>query len=426
MGKKGAASKAKEAAVASPSSRDSFLESLNAEDRRLAESVGIKDATALASEKAKMEARSKKAHEAQRSQVWQNQKREAWEKENDKKLREKAREDKQWDQQVKQTRARALAQGVLESQEHMDGSWYVQVGKDTWTEVQDKYYCTLCEKHLNDSTLLAHIESKDHGKKVAWLNQGVTTCPKVPAPAPQQQAAACSGAAASAAGAAPGAPLEPWQELGTDGWQVRCIPCDKVIDECHLATADHTSRLQAWQERQNVLRSGYQAPALPYLAYVPADPAFPAGERWMRCLLCKKWVQDEYSHSGTHTAPDGSKEHRKNLINYPPNDPWYEENVTREKLKYHPEVAPTPAPRQAPTPAPWANSVPTPIVSWTNAAAAAASAPCPAAPTAPTAAAPAELPKGWHTTTDPGTGKAYYYHSETNEVRWDPPTVNEC
>ena len=87
-------------------------------------------------------------------------------------------------------------------------------------------------------------------------------------------AAAASGAAAGAAAAAyPQAPLEPWQELGQDGWQVRCIPCDKVIDACHLAKPDHVSRLQAWQDTQNVLQSGYQAPALPYLAYVPADPA---------------------------------------------------------------------------------------------------------------------------------------------------------
>jgi len=214
--------------------------------------------------------------------------------------------------------------------------------------------------------------------------------------------------------------------LAQDGWQLRCIPCDKVIDFSHVASADHMARLQAWQDRQNVLQSGYPAPALPYLAYVPADPAYPAGERWMRCLLCNKWVQDEYLHSGTHMAPDGSKEHRKNLLNYPPSDPWYQENVTREKLKYHPAAAAAvPIVQQAPTPAPWAACVPTPAVaSWTNAAA--ASVPYPTNPMVPQLIAPPELPKNWHRTTDKESGRPYYYHGETNEVRWDPPTVNEC
>ena len=90
---------------------------------------------------------------------------------------------------------------------------------------------------------------------------------------------------AAAASGDPQAPLEPWQELlhcRFIGMYVRCIPCNKVIDAYHLAKPDHVSRLQAWQDTQNVLQSGYQAPALPYLAYVPADPAYPAGERWMK------------------------------------------------------------------------------------------------------------------------------------------------
>jgi len=458
MGKKGQSPKAaspkaaspktaKEFAVTSPS-HNPFLESLNDADRRLAESVGAHDATALAVEKTKMEERRRKAIESQKNRAWENEKQKAREKENDKRTREKDREDRKWDQQLNQVKARALREGVIEAQEHMDGSWYVQVSRDTWKEVQGQYFCTHCEKHLNDTTLGSHIDGKDHLKKVAW--QGPTTCPMVPptqtmaaaaaapppqtaaawpgAPPSQQTAEKWAGAAAAGVVYSPGSPLEPWQELLPDGWQMRCILCDKVIDASHLASADHVARLQALQDRQNVLQSGYPAPALPYLAYVPADPAAPAGERWMRCLLCQKWVQDEYSHSGTHMVPDGSKEHRKNLLNYPPNDPWYQEKVTREKLKYHPaDAAAVPPVLQAATPAPWAACVPTPAVaSWTTNAAA-ASTPYPTNPTVPQPAAPPELPQNWHRATDPNSGRHYYYHGETNEVRWDPPAaVNEC
>jgi len=425
MGKKSAA----KAKVASPSPTDSWLESLNAADRKLAESCGCSDATALAREKAKMEERSKKAVESQQQRTWENKKNEAWQKAEDKKSREKEREEKKWQHEAEKIKARALKEGVLESHEHLDGSWYVQVGADTWKVVQDKFYCTLCDKHLNDCTLNSHIESKDHVKKLSWQG-GLTTAAAPSGPSAPAARAVAVSASASAAAISPDGPLEPWQELGQDGWQVRCIPCGKVIDACHLASEDHISRLQAWQDRQLVLQSGYQAPALPYLAYVPADPNYPDGERWIRCLLCKKWVQDEYSHCGTHMAPDGSKEHRKNLVNYPPNDPWYQENVTREKQKYHPSTTqaatsvatPVPKVRQTPTPAPWAANVPTPAASWANAAAGSVPYPAVSAVPQPTP----ELPKHWIMVEDKASGRPYYYHSETRETRWDPPTVNEC
>jgi len=120
-------------------------------------------------------------------------------------------------------------------------------------------------------------------------------------------------------------------------------------------------------------------------------------------------------------APDGSKEHRKRLAVYPPNDPWYQENVTREKLKYHPPAATVLAAEQAPTPAPWAACVPTPLASGTNVAA--ASAPYKVNPTLPQLIA---LPNNWHRTTDKVSGRPFYYHGETQEVRWDPPKVTEC
>ena len=77
--------------------------------------------------------------------------------------------------------------------------------------------------------------------------------------------------------------------------------------------------------------AGYPAPDLPYLAWVPADGG--SGEKWMKCLLCQQWCQDETSHTGTQRAPAGSKDHQKKLRNYGPGDPWYEEEVESLELR---------------------------------------------------------------------------------------------
>ena len=81
----------------------------------------------------------------------------------------------------------------------------------------------------------------------------------------------------------------------------------------------------------------YPAPELPHLAWVPSEENDPDSERWQKCLLCDKWVNDEHSHSGTRQASEGSKGHQKNLRNYPPGSPWYERNVVQERRKWHPE-----------------------------------------------------------------------------------------
>ena len=44
--------------------------------------------------------------------------------------------------------------------------------------------------------------------------------------------------------------------------------------------------------------SGYQAPKEFHLAYVPCDESNPDSERWIKCLLCNKFQQDEWSHIG--------------------------------------------------------------------------------------------------------------------------------
>ena len=83
----------------------------------------------------------------------------------------------------------------------------------------------------------------------------------------------------------------------------------------------------------------YPEPELPHLAWVPSEEHDLESERWQKCLLCNKWVNDEHSHSGTRQAPDGSVGHQKNLRNYPPGSPWYERNVVEERRRWHPAQA---------------------------------------------------------------------------------------
>ena len=46
-----------------------------------------------------------------------------------------------------------------------------------------------------------------------------------------------------------------------------------------------------------------------YLAWFLTNPADPSSERWLRCLLCEKCVQDERHHSD---VPEASKDHKEN------------------------------------------------------------------------------------------------------------------
>eukprot|EP00930_Biecheleria_cincta_P065796 TRINITY_DN51701_c0_g1_i1.p1 TRINITY_DN51701_c0_g1~~TRINITY_DN51701_c0_g1_i1.p1 ORF type:complete len:326 (+),score=53.79 TRINITY_DN51701_c0_g1_i1:41-1018(+) len=132
--------------------------------------------------------------------------------------------------------------------------------------------------------------------------------------------------------------LEDWQELAADG--LRCKPCRKMIDSAHLETPDHAVRLLRWQQEHQAEASGYPEPELPYLAYIPYEGF---STRQLTCLLCRNskrpegaWVADLTIHCGTHEQPAGSKEHNKNLRNYPPNDPWYVENVINVRRRWHP------------------------------------------------------------------------------------------
>ena len=73
----------------------------------------------------------------------------------------------------------------------------------------------------------------------------------------------------------------------------RCIPRGKVIDARHVATAAHKGRLEQWQCDREMKTTSRPAPVLPYLAWAPFEESGAASERWLKCLLCNKWCQDE-------------------------------------------------------------------------------------------------------------------------------------
>lgn len=324
-------------AAPSPSSAacsESWLDALSADDRRFAISTNAGSLQEFEAKKEKREADAKKASEQQKQQVRQNERYKQWEKDNMKQARAKAVDERKWQKQAEMALQRGLKEGILVAEDWGDGVWWCKgfdpENPETYKQVEDMYYCTLCDKHLNDNTLESHLDSNGHKKKLSWTQWDGDASPSAPAASPAAAPAAASPKASPKAAA-----------------------------------------------------EEYPAPALPWLAWVDAPPeqASKPGERWQKCLLCDKWIQDEWSHSGSPEVPDGSKDHQKKLRNY---HEWYEDYVREERRKYHPEptvcrttsaaaasrpppAAPPPPPgpppgpppaapsgRAPPTPAPWA------------------------------------------------------------------------
>lgn len=349
--KKNSKASAPSAAV---SQQELFWDSLYGEDLALAKATGCSCAADLEREKQKKQERQAKADAAQRQNLRENEWKRQKEKEEEKKQREKTREENKWKKQFEIAKKQAFSEGVLEAIDYGDGVYWVQCEDKRWQEVQGEYYCPLCNKHLNQSSLELHINSDAHKKKVAWMSSpsALLSGPSVPAAsAPRAINTAIVKRDAPAA-------MAEWQTMGPDGL-VRCIPCNKVVDDNHISSGDHIRRLESWLAHEQLKKTGYAAPALEYLAYVPSVPGDNNSERWLKCLLCQKFVQDDTSHSGTKENPQGSVQHKKYLTNYV-GTAWYQENVIKERLKWHPAptVRCTPVPKPAASPAPWATAAP--------------------------------------------------------------------
>ncbi len=69
---------------------------------------------------------------------------------------------------------------------------------------------------------------------------------------------------------------------------------------------------------------------------MPWDMKDPNNQRYLRCLLCDKWVQDERSHCGSASDPQGSREHQTNLAKYKVGRDFWLYNVERVRDKWHP------------------------------------------------------------------------------------------
>jgi hypothetical protein len=194
----------------------------------------------------------------------------------------------------------------------------------------------------------------------------------------------------------------------------KCLACNKVMTDEHASTDVHKNRVENWRQYQQLQTTGSQAPPEEHLAWVPSVESDPTSERWMKCLLCEKWCQDDTSHSGRVGVlnPPGSKEHLKNLRNYE----WYKDKVQLERIKWHPETAAsTAAPTRSTAKAAAAKATPAPWAASTTAKAA----PPPKAAPKPLAEQP--LPQGWEEHKDDECN-SYFYYPATGKTQWDRPT----
>lgn len=167
----------------------------------------------------------------------------------------------------------AIDSGLLEATGDSFGGWFVYVDGER-VEAHGQWFCPLCWKHLNEYTLMQHVESKDHIKRSEW----------------QQWSSVASSS--------------------NGGTVVK-----KIEEDPHPLALS---------------KAEYVDPREEFLAWVPPDPSRP-DERCLRCLLCQKWVQDDWSHS----LKEGSKDHRRHMENhYHFRSDWYVDNVVKLKKKY--------------------------------------------------------------------------------------------
>jgi len=186
-----------------------------------------------------------------------------------------------------------------------------------WAEKnKDGYWqCIPCQKRIDEY----HVESNGHRRKVeqfiryhaqAPIEQYQELPPDIPVDTKADQYDLQNAS---------------WAERDQDGNWV-CIPCRKQIDDFHLESAGHRRKLDSFLRNQEP--SMYEDPPEEFLVWMLADEAEPNGEKWLRCLMCSKWVNDAESHSAT----GGSKEHVRNLLlHYNARSEWYIKNVLPQK-----------------------------------------------------------------------------------------------
>lgn len=224
--------------------------------------------------------------------------------------------------------AKAKEEGIVKAQQNDEGTWCVETATGPEPAL-NQYFCTYCCKHLNKLVLVDHMANDLHKKK--RIDTIGPACAFVSATSADPLVTLA--AVQTIVG---GPTLEEWQEPSE--WGPRCKPCSlKYINASHLATKDHTSRLESWLEQTELKKQGYPAPPEPYFAYVPSDD----GWKVKMCLLCSK-----PGKIGTEVWDGGhsiAQLHNTRLSQYG----CYANDIVKVKLRFHPVLArvhtPTPA-----------------------------------------------------------------------------------
>lgn len=395
MGKKGGGSAAKAKVKASPTP----LPEPEAEGQSWFDKLSPADQEMELKKKEKREQAAVTAKRKEETDRWYREQREKETKKEDQKA---SREKKQDDKAFKQDKERALTEGVLEAVEYDDGLWYVEVSKGTWKHVDCGYWCEHCEASLSESTLGAHINGERHRKKLSWAG------PEAAPPTPPRASAGVSSAAM------PSRELEIWQELGADGY-IHCLACNKCCDGTHEHTAAHDNRLKTWLQcnaRQSSPQA-YDEPEQPWLAWVTCESW--GNDRWLKCLMCNKWVQDHEGGStagyvGAHGASGVSnqKDHKKKIDNLAAyrSDQNYWGELMAERAKWHP-------PSSCPSVRKTAAAVDSDGFRAVGSAAAAAKLASRPKP-------PDPLPEGWFAEWSEEHSR-YYFHDGAELSSWDVP-----
>jgi len=262
--------------------------------------------------------------------------------------RQTAKNDRAW----QQTKEQALAAGVLEAAEYGEGCWYVQVGKDTWKDAQDAFWCPCCDAWLNTSNLASHLGGERH-RKASQSQEQSSASSSGPYSAPPTVTTLCTLSAGSSG-------LEFWQARDEAG-NIKCLACNKYCDDKHEWSEAHISRVNFWQE---TLTAVYPAPEEPWLAWVVEEKF--GKHRWLKCLMCNKFVQDcegtsTVGYEGHHSrlSESNQKDHKKKMESLEEyrRDKHYWQAMLEERRKWHPETEAVPLP---PPQGPPAN----PLMTW--------------------------------------------------------------
>mmetsp|Transcript_96047 Transcript_96047/g.277363 ORF Transcript_96047/g.277363 Transcript_96047/m.277363 type:complete len:376 (+) Transcript_96047:70-1197(+) len=215
--------------------------------------------------------------------------------------------------------------------------------EESWGASLERYYCRHCEAEVYDRELQQHLVGQRHRDFAAMETEGAgaVAVSQPPVPMASCPSELTSGRAVHTAVAAPLPPdgLEVWKAWDAAAGCARCLACSKVCDGQHEQSKEHRRKLEQYLWFISEKEYSYSSPPQAWLAWVP-DESF-GRHRYLRCLLCCKWVddnadEDTAEYSGTHGFPSdqNQKGHRKRL-QYMDFDV---DALLEEKRHWHPDM----------------------------------------------------------------------------------------